>query len=259
MLRFGEGRLDEALAEFTRGEGLAPQLAGEHAFTVELRARALQVRVRMGDSDPAQLAGLSAEQRNYAAVRVALGFLRLEADDPERAVDALRPVIDGSAPALSKRWTRVEALLLDATARDRLGDRRAAEQSVEAALELAERDGLILPFMLWPSRELLERHPRHRTAHATLIATILDTLAGRAVSRPAAPLRDGLSDAELRVVRYLPSNLTASEIASELIVSANTVRTHMRHIYAKLDAHSRSEAVARARELGLVAPGAVRG
>jgi LuxR family maltose regulon positive regulatory protein len=42
-------------------------------------------------------------------------------------------------------------------------------------------------------------------------------------------------------------------------VSPNTVRTHMRHIYAKLGAHSRSEAVARARELGLVAPGAVRG
>ena len=68
-----------------------------------------------------------------------------------------------------------------------------------------------------------------------------------------------LSDAELRVLGYLPSNLTAAAIASELVVSTNTVRTHMRHIYAKLDAHSRSEAVARARELGLVAPGAVRG
>ena len=87
----------------------------------------------------------------------------------------------------------------------------------------------------------------------------VDTLAGHAVPRgPAAPLREELSDAELRIVRYLPSNLTASEIASELVVSANTVRTHMRHIYAKLDAHSRSEAVARARELRLVAPGAVR-
>ena len=57
---------------------------------------------------------------------------------------------------------------------------------------------------------------------------------------------------------YLPSNLTASAIASELVVSTNTVRTHMRHIYAKLDAHTRSEAVAHARELGLVAPGALR-
>ena len=113
--------------------------------------------------------------------------------------------------------------------------------------------------MLWPSHELLERHPGHRTAHAALISTILDMLAGRAApGRGPGPLRDELSDAELRVVRYLPSNLTAAEIASELVVSTNTVRTHMRHIYAKLDAHSRSEAVARARELGLVAPDGAR-
>ena len=186
--------------------------------------------------------------------------MELEQDNPEGAAEALAPVLDGSAPALSHRWARVEALLLDATARDRLGDRRAAEESLEAALDIAEPEGLILPFLLWPSRELLERHPRHRTAHATLISTILDTLAGRATPQrgPAAPLRDELSEAELRVVRYLPSNLTASAIASELVVSTNTVRTHMRHIYAKLDAHSRSEAVARARELGLVAPGTVR-
>ena len=193
-------------------------------------------------------------------IRIALAALALEEDNPDHAVAALAPVIDGSAPALSERWARVEALLLDATARDRLGDRRVAEESLEAALELAEPEGLVLPFMLWPTRELLERHPRHRTAHGTLISTILDTLAGHVAPRrgPAAPLRDELSDAELRVVRYLPSNLTASEIASELVVSANTVRTHMRHIYAKLDAHTRSEAVARARELGLVAPSAVR-
>jgi LuxR family transcriptional regulator, maltose regulon positive regulatory protein len=260
MLRFGEGRFDEALAELARAEGLERLLASEHVFTVDVRARALQVRVRMGHTESArdELAGLSPEQRNRAGMRIALAALELEKDSSEQAVEALAPVIDGSAPALYERWARVEALLLDATARDRLGNRRAAEGSLEAALELAEPEGLVLPFMLWPSRELLEHHPKHRTAHATLISTILDALAGRAHGGPAAPLRDELSDAELRVVRYLPSNLTAAEIASELVVSANTVRTHMRHIYAKLDAHSRSEAVARARELGLVAPGALR-
>ena len=70
----------------------------------------------------------------------------------------------------------------------------------------------------------------------------------------SAPLLDELSAAELRVIRYLPSNLKAPEIAAELFVSTNTIRTHLRHIYAKLDAHGRAEAVARARELGLLAP-----
>jgi len=55
-------------------------------------------------------------------------------------------------------------------------------------------------------------------------------------------------------VRYLPTNLKTPEIAAELHVSTNTVRTHLRHIYAKLGAHKRSEAVARARELALLAP-----
>jgi LuxR family transcriptional regulator, maltose regulon positive regulatory protein len=262
VLAFGKGRFDEAAAEFVRAQDLERLLAGEHVFKVDVRGRALQVRVRMGDTETAglELAGLSPDQRNRAAMHIALAALELEQDNLEGAADALAPVLDGSAPALSRRWARVEALLLDATARDRLGDLRAAEQSLEAALDLAEPEGLILPFLLWPSRELLERHPRHRTAHATLISTILDTLAGHAAPQrgPAAPLRDELSEAELRVVRYLPSNLTAAEVASELVVSTNTVRTHMRHIYAKLDVHTRSEAVARARELGLVAPGTVR-
>lgn len=260
MLRFAQGRFDEALAEFARAQGMKRLLAREHAFIVDVHARALQVRVRMGDAESARdaLAGLSPAQLDRAGMRIALAALELEEDNPEQAVEALAPVIDRSAPALYERWARVEALLLDAAARDRLGDRRAAEESLEATLELAEPEGLILPFMLWPSRELLERHPKHRTAHATLISTILDALAGRPHGGPAAPLRDELSDAELRVLGYLPSNLTASQVASELVVSANTVRTHMRHIYAKLDAHSRSEAVARAREIGLVAPGALR-
>jgi LuxR family transcriptional regulator, maltose regulon positive regulatory protein len=58
------------------------------------------------------------------------------------------------------------------------------------------------------------------------------------------------------VLRYLPTNLTAPEIAGELYVSPNTVKVHMRSVYAKLGAHRRAEAVARARGLGLLAPSA---
>jgi LuxR family maltose regulon positive regulatory protein len=56
------------------------------------------------------------------------------------------------------------------------------------------------------------------------------------------------------VLRYLPTNLSAQEIGRELSVSLNTVRTHSRHIFAKLGAHRRTEAVTRARALGLLAP-----
>ncbi len=75
-----------------------------------------------------------------------------------------------------------------------------------------------------------------------------------AFPEPAEPITDG----ETRVLRYLPTNLRAHEIAAELCLSVNTVRTHMRHLYAKLDAHRRTEAVDRARVLGLFATSAHR-
>jgi len=56
------------------------------------------------------------------------------------------------------------------------------------------------------------------------------------------------------VLRYLPTNLSAAEIAHELSVSVTTVRTHIRHLFLKLGAHRRTEAVATARALGLLAP-----
>ncbi len=59
-----------------------------------------------------------------------------------------------------------------------------------------------------------------------------------------------MSETELRVLRFLPTNLTAAEIASEIYVSVNTVKTHMRSIYSKLNAHSRGQAVEHGRELG---------
>jgi LuxR family maltose regulon positive regulatory protein len=68
------------------------------------------------------------------------------------------------------------------------------------------------------------------------------------------PLRQPLTDSETRILRYLPTNLSAREIADEISVSWNTVRTHMRHLYAKLGAHRRSDAVEEARALGLLAP-----
>jgi LuxR family maltose regulon positive regulatory protein len=151
----------------------------------------------------------------------------------------------------------MQALLLKASVDDALGDTGASSRALERALDLAEPDGLLLPFLLHPAPDLLERHLRLRTTHASLITEIQNLLAGRAPgARPenVEPLTDPLSESELRVLRYLPTNLRGPEIASELFVSLNTIRAHLRNVYAKLGVHSRTEAVNRARELGLLSP-----
>ena len=171
ILSFGEGRFDEAVAEFARAQNLERLLAGEHVFKVDVRGRALQVRVRTGDIETArlELAGLSPDQRNRAAMRIALAAMELEQDNPEGAVEALAPVLDGSAPALSHRWARVEALLLDATARDRLGDRRAAEESAGGGARPRRARGPdpALPALAEPrpARASSETPDRPRDAH----------------------------------------------------------------------------------------------
>jgi LuxR family transcriptional regulator, maltose regulon positive regulatory protein len=190
-------------------------------------------------------------------MRTALAALRLAQDDPEAATVALLPVLDGSAAATNRRLWLLFSLVLEVRARDALGETDAAERAMERALDLAEPDGTLLPFVLNPAPRLLERHRRYRTSHASLVSDILSLLAGNGPGPPlgeSQPLRDPLSDSETRVLRFLPTNLTAPEIAGELYVSANTVRTHMRHVYAKLGAHSRAQAVEHARRLGLLAP-----
>jgi LuxR family transcriptional regulator, maltose regulon positive regulatory protein len=167
-------------------------------------------------------------------------------------------VLDGSILGGWRSWL-AEAFLLEAIARDALGDQAAAGHALERALDLAEPDGALLWFLLHPAPRLLERHARQHTAHAALIAQILDLLAGnRPAPPPAGPRapREPLTKSEIRVLRYLPTHLSAPEVASELSVSTTTVKTHLRNVYAKLGAHSRAEAVESARALGLLAPSA---
>jgi LuxR family transcriptional regulator, maltose regulon positive regulatory protein len=169
------------------------------------------------------------------------------------------PILDGSASVLPAIWL-AGAFLLAAMARDALGDQDAASRALERALDLAERDGALLWFLLCPVPGLLERQARHRTRHAALVAGILGLLAGtRPGPAPGGPQRpdEPLSKTELRVLRYLPTHLSAPEIARELFVSPNTVRTHIRSLYAKLGTHGREETVVRARGLGLLAPSTV--
>jgi LuxR family transcriptional regulator, maltose regulon positive regulatory protein len=262
LLELARGQNASALASFEAAARLAARLSEPNLMVHGNRSFLVQALVRLNEIERAEqvLAALADQDRDGGAMRISLATLRLAQGDPEAAVAALAPVLDGSAPLPWPAWLG-QAFLLDAIARDALGDPGAAATALERALDLAEPDGLLLPFLLHPAPELLERHARLRTTHASLIFEILNLLSGRPPSaRPSdvEPLREPLSKSELRVLRYLPTNLRAPEIAAELFVSMNTIRTHLRNLYAKLGVHSRGEAVKRARELGLLSPSSRR-
>ena len=259
MLEFVSGRHDAALSAFRAAERLAKSLVTPHTLAPRLRSHLLQTLVRTGETRRVEqaLADMDGPERERGEIRIAEASLRLAQDDPRAATAVLAPVIDGSAPLQNAHLWEVQASLLQAIACDALGDAGAARRALERALDLAEPEGLLFPFLFDPAPDLLDRQRRHGTAHAGLIAEILNVLAGsKPGSQPAGPprLREPLSHAEARVLRYLPTKLSAPEIADELYLSVNTVKTHMRHLYDKLGVHRRHEAVEQARVLGLLAP-----
>jgi LuxR family transcriptional regulator, maltose regulon positive regulatory protein len=269
LLELARGRPQEALVAFGGAEELATTLAGPHTFVTTMRSRMLHTLVRLGQTGRTEqaLAELGEDERASAEMRTAAAALRLAAGGPQGATAALAPVLDGSIPGV-RPMRMVTALLLEATARDALGDQATAGRALERALDITESNGILLPFLLDPAPALLERHRRYRTAHPALISQILDLLPTSARTAPppggqagwprSRDLTEQLTDSETRVLRYLPTHLTVHEIANELFLSVNTVSTHKRHLFAKLGVHSRHEAVDRARALGLLMPSARR-
>ena len=262
MLQAGRGRFHEAVGEFGTAERLRSQLTGSHALANQVTGWLLAIQARLGMTAEARaaLAALDDERAGSGEIGNARAVICLAEGDPAGALGALRDVLDGTAPVIGY-LTVVEAHLVAGLAHRALGDQRAANQAAERALALAEPDRPVLPFLMTGSLELLEALPRHETAHAALRTDILDAMHG---ASPAArdqhpdPQPTELSPGELRVLRYLPTNLSRLEIASELSVSPNTVSTQIRSIYAKLGVRDRSSAVQRARELRLLAAGRTR-
>ena len=262
MLQAGRGRRHEALEEFSAAEHLRSQLEGSHALASQVTGWMLATQARVGLPGEARacLAALDDERASSGEVGNARAVICLAEGDPAAALAAVADVLDGTAPVIGY-VTLVETHLLAGLAHRELGNQRAANQAAEGALGLAEPDRLVLPFAMTGSGELLEALPRHETAHAALLADILDVVHGSSLAakdQPPTQQTEELSPSELKVLRYLPTNLSRPEIASELSVSVNTVNTHVRNIYAKLQARDRSSAVQRARELRLLSVGPTR-
>ena len=263
-IELARGEYTAALATLEEVELLSHALGTPHVLRPMARAHMLHALVRSGEVERADraLADMDAGERAGTPARTAEATLRLAQADAQAARDVLRSgagdVLAGTRPL----W-RVAAFLLDALACDALGLQDDAGDALQRALDAAAPDSVLLPFLLHPAPAALKRHADARTAHPRLLGEVLSRLEAVEDLAPTgaghgapAHLREPLSRSEIRVLRYLPTNLSAPEIAAELSLSVNTVRTHMRHVYEKLGAHSRFEAVELARAHGLVAPAA---
>jgi len=156
---------------------------------------------------------------------------------------------------MSETVATVEARILAALISEAGGRGLRADELMRTAIKLAAPEGIRGPFhTLSGGRldQLLTRQSLVTGEHAAFIADLLRVVGttGRPEATPAGI--KALSDRETEVLRYLPTMLTAAEIGGELGVSVNTIKAHMRAIYRKLGAPRRRQAVAAAREHGLI-------
>jgi len=232
-----------------RSGWLVPAWLGQQLSLVESRAWAAAGDVR---------AALATAERagDSAAAAVTLAYARAVAGDGEHARRVLAPAL--AACNQLPDPVRLHAFLTDARLRYAGGDGAHGRRTLASALRLAEREQLRLPFVLergW-LEPVLRRDPELANPHRRLLTPILghEQLPAPAKARKQAPVLvvEPLTEREIEVLTHMSGMLNTAEVAGEMYISVNTVKTHLRNIYRKLAAGHRNEAVRRARELQLI-------
>ncbi|WAC57403.1 LuxR C-terminal-related transcriptional regulator [Gordonia sp. SL306] len=227
------GRLPSLLSTWYQVTSAEVQILAGEADAVIARLR-----------DPAR-----ADSYAGALTRVTLARAYLSADRPGDAADLL----GATSTFAPHRLQAVEAAVLSAVASARLQRESVALERIGDATRLAAPIGHIRPFVTAgpPVRALLDRHQHLADDNAGFIRRLIAACGGTAGPVDGAPV-GVLTERELVVLRYLPTMYKASEIAADLFVSVNTVKTHQQSIYRKLGVSTRREAVDRARERDLI-------
>lgn len=182
-------------------------------------------------------------------------------EDYDRALTLLEGVLT-EAESMKRLYLKIEVEILRALAFHAQGKQQPAVDALSDALQLARPEGFVRVFLDFGGtlRRALEA-AIYEFSEPSLVAysqTILDSFTTQAPSKTTSSstrigeLAESLSERELDVLRLLPSSLSSTEMANELSISINTLRSHLKNIYTKLDSHSRYEAIARAREAGLL-------
>jgi LuxR family maltose regulon positive regulatory protein len=210
----------------------------------------------VGDIEAALAAAKRADCDVSPEAAITLAHAWLAAGDSDNARRALEPALTTSGEAPER--VRMQVCLVDARLSYRIGDRARGRRSLGCALRLAEHEQLRLPFAVergWIG-PVLQRDPELARAHRQLFAPATGhgplPVSSHAPDQDTVPAVEPLTEREQEVLRRVSGMLTTAEIASELYISTNTVKSHIKNVCHKLAVNHRGEAVRRARQLQLI-------
>jgi LuxR family transcriptional regulator, maltose regulon positive regulatory protein len=215
-----------------------------------------------GESRAALTAAQRASTAGSPEAAAVLASAWLAVGDSASARRALEPALAASAGDAAPDRARVQARLTDAQLSYQAGDHSRGRRSLSAALRLAEDEQRKLPFVLeraWIERQLPRDQELARAYQRLLTPGARPGRPGRApapAAKPAAKaapaVLEPLTEREREVLRHVSRMLSTAEVASEMYLSTNTVKSHLKSIFRKLAATHRGEAVRRARQLGQI-------
>ena len=247
----GHGQAVEQMVARARSGWPVPAWLDQRLSLVESRAY-----VAAGDISAAAAAAERAGGNSSPEAAATLAHAWLAAGDGKNArlaLESARPTRSGQPERV-----RVEACLADARLNYHSGDRARGRRSLVHALRLAEREQVRLPFVLEQGwlRPVLRCDPELSGIHRHLFASALrhDQPQGGSGLSPEATVLvvEPLTEREREVLRHVAGMLNTAEVASEMYISINTVKAHLKNSYRKLAATRRGEAVRRARQLDLI-------
>jgi LuxR family maltose regulon positive regulatory protein len=247
----GDGQVELGIQ---RLEGVASDWGEVDAPSLRVACAGMYARLAAaaGDSSSAEQILEHARVDAPAATEISVGLarLRLAGGEPDEALALLGADRPGDPAVVT-----IERAVLAAVAHRTQGRMEESRTAIGRALALGEGESFRRPLLdAGPSlRELLSDHLRHSASHRWFASDLLSALDG-SDARGSAPaeLLEPLTAREADVLHYLPTMMSNADIANELFVSVNTIKSHVKSIYRKLGANQRRDAVHRARQLHLL-------
>ena len=257
---FAREDLQGARRVLSEAEGILSKTAGAY-YSEELNRKVALTKARLGlmeDAEMAELKEPGALGDNPTMVQVERALFHVSLQATLKKTEQLSEILSELERVTSQQGNRtwlIQALIPQAVIWQRKGHHARALTSLEKALSLAESERFVRVFLDEgePMAELL-RHARSHGIAPKYVAKLLAEFDKEIGKTPVQkqPLIEPLSERELEILRLVAAGKSNQHIADALIIATGTVKKHLNNIFGKLGVESRTQCIARAREINLL-------